>query len=135
MFFCYGAGEPPGRLVPDLIAGLAAGNPVDCTDGQQKRDYLNAADIGRALALIAGADITGPVNVASGRAIPVADLIAEVARQMNRPDLPRLGAIPRAADDPPEIVADISRLATLGFRPEYDLASGVSETLRRESSL
>ncbi|MBT8419142.1 MAG: NAD(P)-dependent oxidoreductase [Silicimonas sp.] len=132
MFFCYGGGEPPQRLVSDLIAGLAAGQRVKCTDGQQKRDYLHAADIGRALSLISGAAVEGPVNVASGRSIRVADLIHELAKQMNQPGLPELGAIPRPKDDPDEIVADTSILAGLDFRAEHDLATGVAESLRRQ---
>ncbi|MGV6847695.1 MAG: NAD-dependent epimerase/dehydratase family protein [Marinibacterium sp.] len=132
MFFCYGGGEPAGRLIPDLVAGLSRGEPVACTDGRQARDYLHGADIGRALALLAGTEITGAVNVASGTATPVADLIGELARQMGRPDLPQMGAIQRAANDPDEITGDVSRLHGLGFRPELDLAAGVAETLARD---
>ena len=132
MFFCYGAGEPAGRLVPDLISGLTAGRPVECTDGRQRRDYLHAADIGSALALISRSEIAGPVNVASGVSVPVADLISGVANRLDRPDLVRLGAIPRVPDDPPDISADVSRLRGIGFEPQFDLASGIAETLARE---
>lgn len=134
MFFCYGAGEPAGRLVPDLIAGLASGRTVDCTDGQQRRDYLHASDIGAALALICGSDITGPVNVASGTSIPVAELISGIAQRFDRPDLVRLGAIPRPENDPPDIVADVARLQRIGFKPRYDLLDGIAETLAREQA-
>jgi nucleoside-diphosphate-sugar epimerase len=129
IFFCYGEGEPRGRLVPDLVAGLAERRAVPCTDGRQRRDYLHAADVGRALALIAGSDATGPVNVGSGRAIRVSELIEEVVRQMDAPARPALGALARPADDPDEIVADVARLEALGFRPALDLRAGVAATL------
>jgi nucleoside-diphosphate-sugar epimerase len=129
IFFCYGGGEPRGRLVPDLVAGLTEGRAVPCTDGRQRRDYLHAADIGRALALIAGSDATGAINVGSGRAIGVAELIEEVVRQMNAPVRPVLGALARPAGDPDEIVADVARLEALGFRPALDLRAGVAATL------
>ena len=132
LFFCYGAGEPKGRLVPDLIAGLSAGQPVDCTDGEQLRDYLHAADIGTALALICGSDITGPVNVASGNSVRVADLILTLSERLGRPDLVRLGTIQRPANDPTDIVADVTRLRKVGFKPKFDLESGIAETLSRE---
>lgn len=131
IFFCYGPGEPAGRLVPDLIAGLRAGTSVPCTDGLQIRDYLHAEDIARALAMIAASDLSGPVNVGSGEGLAVRTLIAEVADQLGRPDLPQYGALTRAADDPPELCADVTRLQALGFAPHFDLQSGVADTLAR----
>ena len=132
IFFCYGAGEPAGRLVPDLITGLRQDKPVACTDGAQLRDYLHAADIGRALALLSASNVAGPVNIASGAPIRVADLIGEVARQMGRPDLPQLGAIARSQSDPAEITGSPGKLAALGFAPQFTLKGGVAETLARE---
>lgn len=134
LFFCYGEGEPKGRLVPDLIGGIRRNEPVDCTDGKQRRDYLHAEDVGRALALICGSDVAGAVNVASGTSIGVADLVAEIAQQMGRPDLPRLGAIVRPAEDPDDIVADVSRLASLGFRPKLELRAGVELTVKGDAA-
>ena len=129
IFFCYGAGEQSPRLVPDLVTGISQGKPVACTDGAQKRDYLHASDVGRALQLLADSEITGPVNIASGHSIPVAQLIGEIARQMGRPDLPQLGAISRPEADPADISADVSRLQQLGFEPRHSLLSGVTDTL------
>jgi len=133
IFFCYGPGEPPGRLIGDLITGLSAGNIVKCTDGRQKRDFLHAADIGRALAILADKNANGPINVGSGQAVPVATVIETVARLMKRPELIRLGAQSRPPDDPPHIEADVTRLTTeFGFRPEFDLESGLADVIRLE---
>ena len=129
VFFCYGPGEPRGRLVADLVAGLSQARRVACTDGEQRRDFMHAADIGRAIAGIALSGIGGPINAASGAAIPVKRLIAEVAAALGRPDLVDLGAIERPADDPPLLAADTRRLAALGFEPRFDLASGIRDTV------
>lgn len=129
IFFVYGPGEPQGRLVRDLLDGLSAGRRVPCTDGLQERDFLHVADLGRALAALAASDLTGAVNLASGRAVAVRDLVAEVARQMGRPDLPDLGAVARPASDPPRLVGDARRLGNLGFAPRLDLATGVAATI------
>lgn len=80
--------------------------------------------------------MAGAVNVASGAATPVGDVIAALAGAMGRADLVRLGARARPASDPDLIVADVSRLrAQVGFRPTDDLASGVAATLRAEGAL
>lgn len=131
IFFCYGPGEPPGRLLPDLITGLRAGHPVACTDGLQVRDYLHASDIARAIEMVAASNLTGAVNIASGEGVAVRDLIAEAARQLGRPDLPQFGAIKRAPHDPPEIYGEASRLRGLGFQPRFDLKSGIADTMSK----
>ncbi|MCB1333507.1 MAG: NAD(P)-dependent oxidoreductase [Roseivivax sp.] len=128
-FFIYGPGEPPGRLLGDLAEGLRAGTRVACTDGLQERDFLHAADVAGALVHLLRSDIAGPVNVASGKAVAVRDLIATAAELLGRPDLVDLGARPRPADDPPRIEADIARLEATGFRPRFDLRSGIADSL------
>jgi nucleoside-diphosphate-sugar epimerase len=42
----------------------------------------------------------------------------------------RLGALPAAPDDPPVLVADVSRLrGEVGWRPAYALAAGLDDTI------
>jgi len=133
IFFCYGPGEPPGRLFGDLLRGLVAKKPVDCTDGLQERDFLHTADVAAALTALLGSDAEGPINIASGETIPVRELIMTASSQMQRPDLIRLGALPRPPTDPPRLAADVSRLRNeVGFRPRYDLASGIAQVLAAE---
>lgn len=132
-FFVYGPGEPRGRLIGDLVRGLRAGERVACTDGLQRRDYLYSADLGRALATLTASDVTGPINLGSGIAIAVRDLIREVAAQIDGPGEAVLAARPRAPDDPAEIRADVSRLSSLlGFRPAFGLREGVADLLANE---
>ena len=125
LFFCYGPGEPAGRLLGDLLEGLAAGRPVPCTDGLQERDYLHSHDIARALVTVLQSDHAGPINIGSGTAIAVRDLIGTAARLMGRPELIRLGEIPRPATDPPRLVAEVSTLRALGFEARIDLETGL----------
>jgi nucleoside-diphosphate-sugar epimerase len=132
-FFCYGPGEPEGRLFGDLIRGLRAGGTVDCTDGLQRRDFLATPDLGRALADLLASPVEGAVNVASGEAVQVRQVIATLARALGGEDRVRLGARARPAGDPPLIVADVTRLRQgTGFRPAFDIDAGVRATLAAE---
>jgi len=133
IFFCYGPGEPKGRLLGDLIKGIAVGETVDCTDGLQERDFLHTGDIGRALAAILASDVEGAINVASGEATPVKDLIGAVAGQMGHPERVNLGARKRPENDPKRVLADVTRLRDeVGFVPAFDIRSGVANVLKTE---
>lgn len=135
-FFCFGPGEPEGRLFGDLIRGLASGREVDCTDGLQERDFLSTMDQGRALAALLASPVQGAVNIASGHAIAVRQVIAELASQIGQPGLVRLGARSRPAGDPARIVADVTRLREeVGFTPNFNLAASVRATLVAEGVL
>ena len=136
IFFCYGPGEPKGRLLGDLITGLTRGEPVDCTDGLQVRDFLHTADIGRALAATLESDVTGAINVARGEGTEVREIIQTVARLLGADALVRLGARDRPPGDAPFVVADTRRLKDeVGFRPDLDHESGLLDLLRAEGAV
>lgn len=129
IFFCFGPNEPPGRLLGDLIDGLFAGVPVACTDGAQERDFLHSLDVGRALALLLAGEAEGAINIGRGTATPVRDVITTAARLMGRADLPQLGARARAPNDPPKLVADVTRLASIGFHPAFSIEAGLRDVV------
>lgn len=133
IFFVWGPGEPEGRLLGDLVAGLRAGRPVETTDGLQERDFLHVDDLGAGLALLAGSALRGAVNLGSGEALAVRAIVLGLARGAGREELVRLGLRPRPAGDPPRLVADVTRArAELGFRPRLGLAEGIADILARE---
>ena len=130
IFFVYGPGEPPGRLVPSVGAALLAGEPVPTTSGEQVRDFMHVEDVAAAFAALADSEVTGPVNVASGEAVTVRAIVEELAAAAGRPELPRHGALPDREGDPPRLVADVARLRDeVGFSPRIGLAKGLRETL------
>lgn len=131
IFFCYGPGEPRGRLLGDLLHGLTSGERVPCSDGTQERDFLHTGDIGRALGEVLLGDLEGYVNVASGIGTPVRDLINITAGLMTRPDLIDFGALAQTPGTPARIIADITRLKTTGFKPAFDLGPGLADCVTR----
>ena len=62
LFFLYGPGEHPERLVASLAASLAAGREALASTGRQRRDYLDVRDAGAAIALLATSRGDGPVR-------------------------------------------------------------------------
>lgn len=130
IFFVYGPGEHPDRLVAHVVRNLLAGEEARCSHGRQIRDYLYVQDVADALAALLDSAVSGPINLASGQPITLADLVSRAAAAIGRPNLLRLGAIPPAPSDTPLVVADVRRQSEeLGFVPAVDLESGIARTI------
>lgn len=104
LFHLHGAGEDARRLVPFLHARLAAGMPVEMTEGRQVRDFIDVAEAGRMIADVALGEMTGAVNICSGRPVTVRALAEQIADSYGRRDLLRFGARPENLFDPPHVV-------------------------------
>jgi nucleoside-diphosphate-sugar epimerase len=129
VFFLYGPGEKAGRLVSDAIDALLAGKRFETSHGRQCRDFLHVEDVAAAFASLADSDVRGVVNVGSGAAIPVREIVEQIAREAGRSELVAFGARPPPAE-PDTIAASTKRLREeVGFRPDYDLARGIAQTV------
>lgn len=137
IFFPYGPGDEPQRLVPSLLAALAVGRPVDVTDGAQIRDFIYAEDVADLLVrLLAASEATGAYNVGTGRGTAVREVIEQVvADHFHARDLVRFGARARRQDEPMSLVADMGKVErVLGWRARTTVANGVQRLLPRVSS-
>ncbi len=135
LFFLYGPGEKPGRLVGDAIRALVAGARFGTSTGHQRRDFSHVADAAGAFAALMDSDVVGPVNVGSGAAVPVRAILERIGRLTDRPDLIDFGARPLADSEPAYIEADVSRLhGEVGFQPRFDLDAGLRATLTAHNS-
>lgn len=130
LFWLYGPGEHPARLVPAVALGLLAGEPVPCTSGTQIRDFIHVNDAAAALVALLDSTATGPLNVGSGVPVAVGDIVRAVALACGRPDLVRLGERPTPAHEPLAVVADTTQLrAATDWRPNTPLAAGIAATV------
>jgi nucleoside-diphosphate-sugar epimerase len=130
LFFLYGPGEAPGRLVPSIATSLLRGEEAPVTRGTQRRDFLHVADAGAAFAALADSTIEGPVNIASGDGIAVRDLATLIAERTGGVSLLRIGALPDREGDPASLVADVGRMREeLGYTPRIPLGDGLDSAV------
>ena len=130
IFFVYGPHEHPDRLVSSLARALVRGEPAPTSEGLQRRDFLHARDVAAAFVALLDSDVEGAVNIGSGQAVAVRDIVAAVADAAGRPDLVRRGELPQRAGDPPLLEADPRRLRDeVGWRPAVAPADGIRETV------
>jgi nucleoside-diphosphate-sugar epimerase len=136
LFFTYGPHENPARFVPTVIRAILRGEPALCTSGEQKRDFLYAGDVGEALARILDSDVEGPINVASGQAVAIKDIVSRIAEMLGHPELVRLGSLPIPPGEPPLLSADVTRLSTeVGFDNRHSLEDGLGLTIEYWAAL
>ena len=105
LFYLYGDGENPKRLVPYLRKSLSHGQHATISNGSKIRDFIDVRDAGRLIARVATGEITGPVNICSGNGISVRRFALQIADEYGRRDLLRFDDMPAAnATEPAYIV-------------------------------
>lgn len=130
IFFVFGPGEHPGRLVANVASRLLRGQSTGTSKGDQRRDFLVSAEAASALGTLLEGQVEGPVNIASGQATTVREVAEMVADAAERPDLLRSGELATDAREPPLLVADVRRLREeVGWRPQLPLADAIADTV------
>lgn len=104
LFYLYGEGEDPRRLVPYLRGQLAKGEKAALTRGEQIRDFLDVEEAARRIVDIAEGSYEGAVNICSGVHTTVRQLAEQIADEYGRRDLLQFGARPDNPMDPPCVV-------------------------------
>jgi len=130
VFHLYGPYEAPQRFVSSVICSMLDGAPARCSSGLQQRDLLHVDDVAAAFALLLLAKLQGPVNVASGDPVALADVAGRIARIIGSPSLLQLGALPDRPNDPPLLAGDNRALSAIGWQPSFTLDEGIAATVQ-----
>ena len=129
VYFPFGPGEHPRRVVPTAALGLVTGQRVRFTSGQQVRDFLYVEDVAGAFAALVAAAVEGTFDIGSGTGIALGDLLLRLERLAGSSGLVVLGARPDH-DEPARIVAETSRMEReIGWSPRVPLDEGLRHTL------
>jgi nucleoside-diphosphate-sugar epimerase len=130
VFFVFGPHEDPARLASSVASALVRGEPAETGPGTQVRDFLHSEDLGDAFAALVDSAVEGPVNLASGDARPIRQVVEALANAAGRPDLLRIGARPGNPSEPAAITAAVDRLrGEVGWRPAASFEQRVAETV------
>jgi dTDP-6-deoxy-L-talose 4-dehydrogenase (NAD+) len=104
LFYLFGEGEDPRRLVAHLHKKLQNGEQVDLTTGEQIRDFLDVTQAGKQISDVALGTQVGPINICSGIPITVRELALKIANDYQRIDLLRFGERKNNFLDPPSVL-------------------------------
>lgn len=129
IFWVFGPGENPSRLIPLICRTYLAGEVPDLGSGRQKRDLLFVEDAASALLTLARADgMEGVVNIAVGGEVELSSITLELARLTGVTET-GLGRRLNRPDDPQKLIASADRIRSTGWRPKHSLAEGLAKTL------
>ncbi len=107
----------------------AGGRPLIYGDGSQTRDYIYVGDVVAAALAAAGSELTGPVNIGTGREANVLELAETLGRLSGVESFEPEFAPPRAGEVQ-RISIDAGRAEReLGWRPGTSLEDGLRLTL------
>lgn len=130
VFFVFGEYEHPNRLVSSVVRSLLKNRFADCSHGKQIRDFLYVRDAADAFVELLDSNLRGAVNIASGKAQTIKDMVLRIADLVGKRDLVRFGKLPGNDSDPLSIVAATDRLnKELEWKEKYGVASGLHNAL------
>lgn len=126
LFTVFGPRQRPDLAFYKFLHAVAAGRPIPrFGDGSSRRDYTYCTDAAAGLASALHLDTPFDIlNIASGRAIPLTEVIAAIETVTGR--TARLEPFPSQAGDMDATFADISKAARLlGYAPRVSLLDGL----------
>lgn len=132
VFSTYGPMEDLDWMIPYLVRTLLEKRRPALTAGEQKWDYLFAADAAEAVWAVARkAEARGIFNLGSGRVYTLRNIVETIRNQID-PDLPLgFGEVPYRPDQVMHLEADITRLReTTGWTPATSLESGIGQDIQ-----
>jgi nucleoside-diphosphate-sugar epimerase len=104
LFYLYGEGEHPARLVPYIRERLDTDNFVELSSGEQTRDFLEVQEAAKRILAVTLSTQCGPINICSGTPTTIKQFAELIADAYGKRHLLRFGVRPRNVFDPPYIV-------------------------------
>ena len=132
IFMAYGPGQHSAKVVPHAILALLRGEAPRLSSGMRRLDWVYVDDAIEALvAAAARSGLEGrTLDVGSGTAVSIRDVVARIVRLVDPSIQPQYGARP----DRPEAterVADVApTAAALGWRATTSLDDGLARTVQ-----
>jgi nucleoside-diphosphate-sugar epimerase len=120
IFYVLGHREHKHRLLPYIINSLRNNKTALIKSGPLIRDYMYALDIAEAFVKFLDSDVSGCVNICSGKGITIRNLALNVAEKLGKVNL--LDFIDNIQDQPLIIVGNNTRLIRdVGYQPQHNM--------------
>jgi len=130
IFAPYGPYEPQEKLIPNTIVSLLQKKVAICNNPDLQRDFIFVDDIAEIMARLVDSQLVGPINIASGQAVKLRQVVGSIASLLGTENLVEYKAHSRNEAEPPLLVGDIIRLKDeLGYIGQTTLEEGLQKTI------
>jgi nucleoside-diphosphate-sugar epimerase len=130
IFQAYGTGQPAHLLAPAALQAALAGDDFPMTSGTQEKDWIHIDDVVGGILAALDADLTPgeTVELGSGRAVSVLEVVEMIYGLVGRGGRPRPDTLPGRPGEEPKQVANAERAAALlgGWRAAIPLSDGLA---------
>lgn len=130
-FNVYGPGQSPRAVIPDLTLKFLAGEVVKTTHGEQSREFNYIDDVVRGIIAAAKCQpYDGPVNLACGKDITIADLVRKIMSFAGARGGKWDASLPYRPNEIWKMAACGGRAqVVLGWSPRMEFDRGLSKTV------
>jgi dTDP-6-deoxy-L-talose 4-dehydrogenase (NAD+) len=128
VFYVYGVGEDPTRLCTSLIQRFRRNEPIVLKTPRSTKDYIYIEDVVSALILLLEKQFQGVVNLGTGVGVTIFELAQTVAALLGKRGLVQTEAT-EGTDPLGFVVADSTRLRSLGWQPQFNLETGLKNLI------
>lgn len=131
-FNAFGPYQSSKAVIPELILKCLQGVPIECTPGEQTREFNFVEDLvdGFVLAALADKPLPGPINLAAGHEIAIRDLVKLIAQLTGSRSELRIGALPYRPTEIWRMRGDHARAGELlCWQPKTTLEDGLRRTV------
>lgn len=108
VFNTYGENDNNTRLFPYIVNSLKNDEKVSINYSQLEKDYIYAGDIAKILSLIINSNISGIINICSGKGLKLKDLAMMIAEKLGKVNLLELKEL--STNEPLKTIGDNSRI-------------------------
>ncbi len=129
VFFPYGPGDSPDRLVPSLIKVFRGQRDPFGVNAEAYRDFVHASDLGNAFAALLTDGQRGSYNVCSGQPLSIGDLVRRLALLMSADPAIVLELTADQPGGPALLVGENAKLKALGWTPRVFIDDGLEKMI------
>ncbi len=127
IFFPYGPGEKPDRLIPSTARALLADATVECLSATRVVDLIYIEDVGEAFTALLDSAVAGVLDIGSGQGVELGAALRRFEQLAGRNGVVEFAEAP---GETPRLVADTRMLERdLLWRPRVTLDEGLRRTL------
>jgi len=132
IFQAYGPDQAEHTLIPAAMKAALAGEGFPMTSGAQRRDWIYVDDVASGLTAAMESDLDpgASVDIGTGKATSVLEMVEKIYRLANRGGKPVSGALPDRPGEASKQVANVTLTEQLiGWQPATSIDSGLARVM------